>query len=160
MDAMRCDEELELSGDSCLAATTMMTDDQITGCIRCGRRVYKAEQVEFGLELHKRCFRCCRCDMTLSLKSYVIAKVNDMEDVFCSAHAPQASSKTFQPAFGMHAAAGAQHRISRRQSFNTQVGILECISLLLKFSCTVIGRLLRLNFSCTTAGRLFRSCDS
>ena len=60
-------------------------------CIRCHRKIYPTEKSDVGVALHKSCFRCSECNVTLTLHGYIIAKPENAnrKGVYCKTHAPK-----------------------------------------------------------------------
>ena len=111
--------------------TSFLSETVDNLCVRCNRKVYNAERVETEIVIHQNCFKCGHCGCTLSLHTYVLATYgpHGMKDVFCKGHAPRAGSHTLPAeAMGIKNAVEAQ-KISKRESFNSQVGR--------KYLCTV-----------------------
>ena len=94
-----------------------------THCIRCEKKVYPTEKVEIGVPLHKNCFRCVSCNVTLTMSNFILTKVpeNTRKDIFCKAHAPKPAVHTMDPdSMAVKSAVHAQ-KISKRPGFNNQV---------------------------------------
>ena len=94
-------------------------------CIRCQRKIYPTEKADVGVALHKNCFRCAECNVTLTLNSYIIARPDnaDRKGVYCKSHAPKPIMYALDDqAMEIQNAVKAQ-RINKRPSFNKLVSI-------------------------------------
>jgi len=64
-------------------------------CTRCSQRVYQVEKIGPVNEVifHKQCFKCCKCDQHLSLKTY-FTNQDDFSDkeIYCNKHCPKISA--------------------------------------------------------------------
>lgn len=60
-------------------------------CIRCRRDIYPTEKADVGVALHKNCFRCVECNVTLTLSGAIIAtpEQGSRPAVYCQSHAPK-----------------------------------------------------------------------
>ena len=127
---MRCLHAVAMEEDkqNCMYLSTevIQTDNDIASaalsslCVRCHSRVYPAERVSQGLCLHKTCFRCATCDVTLTLQSYVIG--SDGRTLYCQSHASehQLVAKLHPEAMNIRSAMKAQ-RMRNGREFNHQV---------------------------------------
>lgn len=110
-----------------------------TACMRCGTRVYPAERISPALCIHKACFRCSSCDVTLTLHSYVIGGQGQSQGqvqegdargttLYCQTHAPRTHRSTsinlHPEAIDIRNALRAQ-RIRDGRAFNHQVSTGE-----------------------------------
>ena len=91
-------------------------------CNRCDKKVYLAEKLDIGIILHKKCFRCANCALTLTLNNFVLTKLGDeKKEVYCKAHAPKHVANTMdEQSLGIVAAVNMQ-KLNRMASFNSQV---------------------------------------
>ncbi len=92
-------------------------------CIRCQRKIYPTETADLGVPLHKNCFRCAECNVTLTINSYIIARPDNAEckAVYCKSHAPKPVMFAMDDqALEIKNAVKAQ-RINKRPSFNKLV---------------------------------------
>ena len=65
-------------------------DTSEDGCVCCERTVYAAEAVNVVVgnkKVHKRCFKCSECLVTLSLNTSVFDK--ETAKVYCRTHTPK-----------------------------------------------------------------------
>ena len=92
-------------------------------CLRCRKRVYPTERVDFGLPMHKTCFRCAVCDVTLSQNSFVLTRPEEHanQGVYCKNHAPRAVSYALDDQSVEIRGAVLAQRLGKTPSFNKQV---------------------------------------
>ena len=105
-----------------VAAKQRISDE----CIRCNKKVYHTEKIDVGIQLHKKCFRCKECDLTLNLNNFILAKTDETgwKDVFCKGHAPKLVQNAMDPeAIGIKNAVNAQQLTS--QKVNGHVSIKQ-----------------------------------
>ena len=65
-------------------------DTSEDGCVCCERTVYAAEAVNVVVgnkKVHKRCFKCSECLVTLSLNTFVFDK--ETAKLYCKTHTPK-----------------------------------------------------------------------
>ena len=65
-------------------------DTSKDGCVCCERTVYAAEAVNVVVgnkKVHKRCFKCSECLVTLSLNTFVFDK--ETAKLYCKTHTPK-----------------------------------------------------------------------
>ena len=92
-------------------------------CIRCQRDIYPTEKADVGVALHKNCFRCVACNVTLTLGGAIIARPDDRSRpaVYCKSHAPKPIKCALdEQAMEIQSAVKAQ-KISDKINFNKQV---------------------------------------
>ena len=80
---------------------------------------------EIDVIIHKSCFKCHHCDVTLSLNTAVVTtdEISGRKLVFCGTHAPKVSANLLGPkAFAIRNAVEAQ-KINKQTNFNNQVTI-------------------------------------
>lgn len=94
-------------------------------CLRCEKKVYPTERVDFGLAMHRNCFRCSVCDVTLSQNSFVLASPDGRSGpgVYCKTHAPKASSYALDDQSMEIRGAVMAQKLGKTPSFNKQVSI-------------------------------------
>ena len=70
----------------------MLKNGNVEACQRCQQRVYLVEKKGpvNGVIFHKSCFKCIKCDATLTLKTYY-SNQDDTSDknIYCSKHMPE-----------------------------------------------------------------------
>jgi hypothetical protein len=85
-------------------ASAAMNGDSKDSCVCCKTVVYAAEAVNAvlgGKKVHKRCFKCAECQVTLNLNTFVFDK--DTNKLYCKQHTPK-----MQAHFGLDAVYGIQ----------------------------------------------------
>jgi len=72
------------------SAASSEKDTSKDGCVCCERTVYAAEAVNVVVgnkKVHKRCFKCSECLVTLSLNTFVFDK--ETAKLYCKTHTPK-----------------------------------------------------------------------
>jgi len=72
------------------SAASSEKDTSKDGCVCCERTVYAAEAVNVVVgnkKVHKRCFKCSECLVTLSLNTFVFDK--ETPKLYCKTHTPK-----------------------------------------------------------------------
>ena len=72
------------------SAASYEKDTSKDGCVCCERTVYAAEAVNVVVgnkKVHKRCFKCSECLVTLSLNTFVFDK--ETAKLYCKTHTPK-----------------------------------------------------------------------
>ena len=72
------------------SAASFEKDTSKDGCVCCERTVYAAEAVNVVVgnkKVHKRCFKCSECLVTLSLNTFVFDK--ETAKLYCKTHTPK-----------------------------------------------------------------------
>ena len=95
-------------------------------CIRCDKKIYPTEKVDVGVALHKNCFRCAECNVTLTVNSHIIARPDNArcKGIYCKSHAPKpVRYELDEQAIEIQNAVKAQ-RINKRPSFNRLVSFM------------------------------------
>ena len=99
-------------------------------CARCHEKVYPLEKVSVGIALHRNCFQCAVCDLTLTLNTFVLAESADdtnVKDIYCKAHAPKPVSHEMDPETIMIKTAVNAQMIRKMANVNNLVGRVSCV---------------------------------
>ena len=120
-------EQKQNGGDTMKATKHNSPTEAEEFCTRCHEKVYPLEKISVGIALHRNCFHCAICDLTLTLNTFVLAERSDapdVKDVYCKAHAPKPVSHEMDPETIMIRTAVNAQMIRKMTNINNLVGLI------------------------------------